>query len=239
MRDLALNLFWANRFAMTMYEKRPTRWADVPRTPRRRLPAGPRPRGRTATARSRPCRRLYDALPATWDGAVEDRIFGDRSSTCSGTASTTRPSCRPIKPTVAEILADPSNLTFRLPDYDPDFPVYDFDDIVDCCRGRARARGPAPVGHGAAQPVPLGPRPRPSWSRSASCATTTTSSSSTPATRRSASSCAAWSAADPARADARTGAGGQRSRSGRTRRSTCAGTSPCMPRHRGAGRRAR
>ena len=26
MRDVALNLFWANRFAMTMYEKRPTRW---------------------------------------------------------------------------------------------------------------------------------------------------------------------------------------------------------------------
>ena len=31
MRDVALNLFWANRFAMTMYEKRPTRWRDVPR----------------------------------------------------------------------------------------------------------------------------------------------------------------------------------------------------------------
>ena len=31
MRDVALNLFWANRFAMTMYDKRPTRWRDVPR----------------------------------------------------------------------------------------------------------------------------------------------------------------------------------------------------------------
>ena len=31
MRDVALNLFWANRFAITMYDKRPTRWADVPR----------------------------------------------------------------------------------------------------------------------------------------------------------------------------------------------------------------
>ncbi|HTI32359.1 MAG TPA: hypothetical protein VL422_01705, partial [Miltoncostaea sp.] len=31
LRDLALNLFWANRYAMTMYEKRPTRWRDVPR----------------------------------------------------------------------------------------------------------------------------------------------------------------------------------------------------------------
>src|SRR5207249_1415616 len=26
LRDLALNLFWVNRYAMTMYEKRPTRW---------------------------------------------------------------------------------------------------------------------------------------------------------------------------------------------------------------------
>ncbi len=32
MRDLALNMFWANRFSITMYDKRPTRWADVPRT---------------------------------------------------------------------------------------------------------------------------------------------------------------------------------------------------------------
>ena len=39
MRDVALNLFWVNRFAMTMYEKVPTRWRDVPRTPQRRVPA--------------------------------------------------------------------------------------------------------------------------------------------------------------------------------------------------------
>src|SRR3989442_11186445 len=31
LRDLALDLFWVNRFALTMYEKRPTRWRDVPR----------------------------------------------------------------------------------------------------------------------------------------------------------------------------------------------------------------
>src|SRR5690349_23475088 len=31
LRDMALNLFWANRFSATLYEKRPTRWADVPR----------------------------------------------------------------------------------------------------------------------------------------------------------------------------------------------------------------
>ncbi|HEY5427905.1 MAG TPA: hypothetical protein VIK04_02215, partial [Solirubrobacteraceae bacterium] len=31
LRDLAMNLVWGNRYAMTMYEKRPTRWRDLPR----------------------------------------------------------------------------------------------------------------------------------------------------------------------------------------------------------------
>ena len=34
MRDIALNMFWTGRFALTMYEKRPTRWSDVPRPAR-------------------------------------------------------------------------------------------------------------------------------------------------------------------------------------------------------------
>src|ERR1700683_605378 len=29
-RDLALNFFWVNRYTFTMYEKRPTRWRDLP-----------------------------------------------------------------------------------------------------------------------------------------------------------------------------------------------------------------
>src|SRR5919197_820347 len=31
LRDLALTLFWVDRYALTMYQKRPTRWRDVPR----------------------------------------------------------------------------------------------------------------------------------------------------------------------------------------------------------------
>src|SRR5712691_511846 len=31
LRDLALMLFWANRYGITLYEKRVTRWRDVPR----------------------------------------------------------------------------------------------------------------------------------------------------------------------------------------------------------------
>src|SRR4051812_49959293 len=30
MRDIALNMFWAHRFSITMHDKRPTRSADVP-----------------------------------------------------------------------------------------------------------------------------------------------------------------------------------------------------------------
>ncbi len=32
LRDLGVYLFWMNRNAMAMYEKRPTRWRDVPRS---------------------------------------------------------------------------------------------------------------------------------------------------------------------------------------------------------------
>jgi 3-oxoacyl-[acyl-carrier-protein] synthase III len=130
MRDLALNLFWTNRFSMTLYEKRPTRWADVPRhrtdvflpivTP---WEDGDR---KVAAVKG-----AYASLPPTWDGEVEDRIFGILFDVFGHRKhhATDLPT---IKPTVAEILSDPANLTFRLPNYDPDFPVYGFSDIVDC-----------------------------------------------------------------------------------------------------------
>jgi len=130
MRDMALNLFWANRFAMTMYEKRPTRWADLPRTRSDVfLPIlEPWEQGETSISA---VEAAYESLPAQWDQAVEDRIFpmlfdvfGHRKH-----LATTLPA---IKPTVAEFLAQPDSLTFRLPDYDPDYPVYDYTDIIDC-----------------------------------------------------------------------------------------------------------
>ena len=37
-----------------------------------------------------------------------------------------------VKPTVAEWLEQPGALTFRLSGYDPDYPVYGYDDILDC-----------------------------------------------------------------------------------------------------------
>jgi 3-oxoacyl-(acyl-carrier-protein) synthase III len=130
MRDLALNLFWTNRFAMTLYEKRPTRWSDVPRTRTDVfLPIlTPWEDGDRKVAA---VLRAYETLPPTWDREVEDRIFsilfdvfGHRKHHASDLPT--------IKPTVAEILTDPTNLTFRLASYDADFPVYGFNDIVDC-----------------------------------------------------------------------------------------------------------
>jgi len=130
LRDLALNLFWTNRFALTLYEKRPTRWADVPRgrsdvflpilTP-----------WKDGDRKIAAVKGAYETLPATWNGEVEDRIFGTLFDVFGHRKhhATDLPT---IKPTVAEILADPTNLTFRLPSHDPDFPVFDYADIIDC-----------------------------------------------------------------------------------------------------------
>jgi 3-oxoacyl-[acyl-carrier-protein] synthase-3 len=130
MRDLALNLFWTNRFSMTLYEKRPTRWADVPRNRTDVfLPVlTPWEDGDRKVAA---VKGAYASLPPTWDREVEDRIFGILFDVFGHRKhhATDLPT---IKPTVAEILSDPTNLTFRLPSYDPDFPVYGFGDIVDC-----------------------------------------------------------------------------------------------------------
>src|SRR5471030_1267498 len=130
MRDLALNLFWTNRFSMTLYEKRATRWADVPRT-RTDVFLPILTRWQDGDRKVAAVKSAYAALPPTWNGEVEDRIFeilfdvfGHRKHHATDLPT--------IKPTVAQILTDPSNLTFRLPSYDPDFPLYDFTDMVDC-----------------------------------------------------------------------------------------------------------
>ena len=130
MRDLALNLFWTNRFSMPLYEKRPTRWADVPRARADVFMPIVTP-WKDGDRKVAAVLRAYEVLPATWDREVEDGIFailfdvfGHRKHDASG--------LQPVKPTVSQILSDPKNLTFRLPSYDPDFPMYELADIVDC-----------------------------------------------------------------------------------------------------------
>ena len=130
MRDVALNLVWVNRYAITMYEKRPTRWRDVPR---RRddvfLPVlTPWEEGERKVAA---VRAAYEALAESDDHAAEDRIFAILFDVFSHRPhhATELPA---IKPTVEELLREPESLTFRIDGYDPDYPVYGFEAIRDC-----------------------------------------------------------------------------------------------------------
>ena len=130
MRDVALNMFWVGRYAMTMYEKRPTRWRDVPRRRQdvfmpivERWEEGDR---KVAAVKS-----AYDALPPAWDAESEDRIFAILFDVFAHRKHHAT-ELSAIKPTVADVLSDPSGLTFRLNGYDPDFPTFGLDDIIDC-----------------------------------------------------------------------------------------------------------
>ena len=128
LRDLALNLFWVNRYAMTMYEKRPTRWRDVAR---QRddvfLPVFKPWDGSELTAA---IETGYRSLKASWDEGTEDkicRILLDVFRHKKG-AGAELPA---IKPTVAELLARPKGLTYHLLAFDPDYPGYGHDDIIE------------------------------------------------------------------------------------------------------------
>ncbi len=130
MRDLALNLFWANRYKMTMYDVQPTRWADVPR--RRddvfvpiQTPWQDRETKVSAVFSA------FPNLPAQWNDEVEDSIFeilfdvfGHRRNHATKLSA--------IIPTVSELVADPNNQTLRLNKYDPDFRRYSYSEIIDC-----------------------------------------------------------------------------------------------------------
>jgi 3-oxoacyl-[acyl-carrier-protein] synthase III len=130
MRAVALNLVWVNRYAMTMYEKRPVRWRDVPR--RRHdvfLPVlTPWEDGERKVAA---VGAAYEALPAGEDPPAEARVFRLLFDVFSHRPhhATELPA---IKPTVAEILETPEALTFRLDGYDPDYPVFGYEAIRDC-----------------------------------------------------------------------------------------------------------
>lgn len=130
LRDLALNLFWANRYAMTMYEKRPVRWRDVPRHREDvylpiLAPWKDGPTKVTAVAAG------YRRLPAAWDAETEDRIHDVlfdvyRHKLHHATELSA------IKMTVQEAIADERARTYCLSSYDPDYPVYGYDEIIDC-----------------------------------------------------------------------------------------------------------
>jgi len=129
LRDLSQNLFWVNRYSITMFDKRPTRWRDLPK--RRSdvfLPVVTpwQDSERKVAAVERASREL----PPTWDAEAENRVFAllfDVFRTKLHHA-TELPA---IKPTVAEFMKQPDALTFVMPDYDPDYPVFSTEDILD------------------------------------------------------------------------------------------------------------
>jgi len=128
LRDLALNLFWVNRYAMTMYEKRPTRWRDVPKT--RDDVFLPVFKGWEGTEPAAAIEAGYRALPPSFDEGTEDkiaRILLDIFRHKKGAGA----ELPPIKPTVGEILSNPRNLTYHLLAYNPDYPGYGWDDIIE------------------------------------------------------------------------------------------------------------
>jgi 3-oxoacyl-[acyl-carrier-protein] synthase III len=129
LRDLALNLFWVNRYALTMYDKRPTRWRDVPRNRDDVFLPVFRPWDGSETAAA--IEAGYRTLASTWDEGTEDKVFRMlfdivRHKKWAGSELPA------IKPTVGKILADPGQRTFHLLSWDPQYPSYSWDDIIEC-----------------------------------------------------------------------------------------------------------
>src|SRR5947209_7780525 len=129
LRDLASTLSWANRSGITLYQNRPTRWRDVPRFRDEVLLSVFK-----ATDMSELSAAVdagYRSLGTTWDEGVEDKVFRILFDVFRHRkwAAAELPA---IKPTVAEALANPRNLTWTLLAYDPDYPGYSWQDIVEC-----------------------------------------------------------------------------------------------------------
>lgn len=129
LRDIGQNLFWVNRFSMTMFEKRPTRWRDLPRHRSDvYLPVlTPWEDGETKV---RAVREAFEALDPTWDEATERRVF-DLLFDVFGHRRHHATELPAVKPTVARFLDTPDALTFVLGSHDPDYPVFTQTEIID------------------------------------------------------------------------------------------------------------
>jgi 3-oxoacyl-(acyl-carrier-protein) synthase III len=129
LRDLGQNLYWANRYSITMFDRRPTRWRDLAK---RRddvyLPV--LTPWEDSERKVAAVEQAFRALPATWNAKAEDTIF-DLLFDLFRTKLYHATELPPIKPTVAEFLAQPDALTFVMPAYDPDYPVFTTEQILD------------------------------------------------------------------------------------------------------------
>ena len=117
-----------------MYEKRPTRWRDVPR---RRdgvyLPlVDP---WEDADHKIASIAAAYSALPPSWDADAEDPIFESLIDVLRHKLHLAR-ELPAIKPTVAEALAQPRRLTLAIAEHQADYPVFSDEVILDYHQSR-------------------------------------------------------------------------------------------------------
>jgi 3-oxoacyl-[acyl-carrier-protein] synthase III len=130
LRDLALGLLWVNRYAITMYVKRPTRWRDVPKA-RNDVFLPILTPWNDSDKKVAAAEAAYRNLPATWDAKKEDAIFESLFDVFRHRRHRAL-ELRAILPTVKEALQVPSNQTYSLPRYDPDYRVHSRQEILDC-----------------------------------------------------------------------------------------------------------
>src|ERR1700749_82551 len=104
-----------DRFKITMYDLRPTRWPDVPRS-RDDIFIPIQTAWEDRETKVTAVQSAYPGLPAQWDDEVEDSIFeilfdvfGHRRNHATKLSA--------VVPTVAELLSDPGNQTLRLNRY--------------------------------------------------------------------------------------------------------------------------
>ena len=100
LRDLGQHLYWANRYSITMFDRRPTRWRDLAK---RRddvfLPV--LTPWEDSERKVAAVEQAFRALPPTWDGQAEDAIF-DLLFDLFRTKLYHATELPPITPTVAE-----------------------------------------------------------------------------------------------------------------------------------------
>ena len=129
LREIGLHLFWANRFALAMYDKRPTRWRDVPRTRDDVFVPLLHPWGDRAE-KSASVFAAYGQLPAKWDETTEEDLFGMLFD-CFSNKLYLAAELPPIKATIVEALNTAGAKTTTLGDFNPDHPHYSIKDILD------------------------------------------------------------------------------------------------------------
>src|SRR5262245_16724408 len=127
LRDVAAHLFWAHRYPMTLYERRPVRWRDVPR--RRPGVFLPVPRPSVPDPATAVIEAGYRALPPRWDDGTEHTIFGLLLDVFRD-GKEPELVRQPLLPMVAEAMGDPQFLAYEIVAYDRDYPLSREDDVL-------------------------------------------------------------------------------------------------------------